>query len=83
MRHSLDFVVLNGVLNFVEKDGGRRIAVPSHMRQGILQKYHGGVYSEHSKLFGAISRCWWWPGMYKDVVEFCRSCPDCAGGGHK
>ena len=89
MSQSRDFVLLNGVLHFVEKGGGRRrIAVPSQMRQSILQKYHGGVYSGHfasSKLFGAISRCWW-PGMYKDVVEFCRSCPDCAvvsGGGRK
>ena len=29
---------------------------------------------------------WWWPGMYKDMVEFCRSCPDFAvvmGGGRR
>ena len=90
VRQSRDFVLIDGVLHFVEKGGGRRrIAVPSHLRQNILQEYHGGVYSGHfasSKLYGAMSRRWWWPGMYKDVVEFCRSCPDCAvvtGGGRK
>ena len=90
VRQSRDFVLIDGVLHFVEKGSGRRrIAVPSHLRQNILQEYHGGVYSGHftsSKLYGAMSRRWWWPGMYKDVVEFCRSCPDCAvvtGGGRK
>ena len=90
VRQARDFVLIDGVLHFVEKEGGRRrIAVPSQLRQNILQEYHGGVYSGHfasSKLYGAMSRCWWWPGMYKDVVEFCRSCPNCAvvmGGGRK
>ena len=90
VRQAQDFVLIDGVLHFVEKGGGRRrIAVPSHLRQNILQENHGGVYSGHfasSKLYGAMSRRWWWPGMYKDVVEFCRSCPDCAvvtGGDRK
>ena len=90
VRQAQDFVLIDGVLHFVEKGGGRRrIAVPSHLRQNILQENHGGVYSGHfasSKLCGAMSRRWWWPGMYKDVVEFCRSCPDCAvvtGGDRK
>ena len=30
------------------------------------------------KLYGTISRNWWWPTVYRDVMEFCKNCPDCA-----
>ena len=82
MLMSQDLVMIDGVAHFVEKGEKRkRVAVPEQSRNIVLQEYHGGVYSGHfscSKLYGAVSSCWWWPGLYKDVVEHCRNCPDCA-----
>ena len=23
----------------------------------------------------ALTRHWWWPGMYTDVVKYCSNCP--------
>ena len=30
------------------------------------------------RLYKALSRHWWWPGMYSDIITFCKSCPQCA-----
>ena len=91
VSQSLHFVILDSILYFVDqKAGGRkRVAVPRHLREGILSQSHGGKYAGHfsgAKLYRAISRSWWWPALYKDAVEYCRNCPDCAvvaGSGRK
>ena len=87
MLMSQDLVMIDEVLHFVEKGGKRkRVAVPEQLRNTVLQEY---LYSGHfscSKVYGAVSCCWWWPGIYKDVVEHCKNCPDCAvvsGFGHR
>lgn len=82
VNEALHFAMINGTLHFVEKGGGRkRVAVPTHLREALLNEAHGGVYAGHfasEKLYGMLCRKWWWPGMYKDTLAFCRSCPDCA-----
>ena len=81
---ALNFVILNKVLYFVEnrKGGGswRRAAVPSHLRKQILADNHGGRNAGHfsgPRLYAALRRKWWWPGMYHDAVEFCKNCGEC------
>ena len=65
-----------------QKAGNRKcVVVPAHLRETILKESHGGVYAGHlsgGKLYGTISRNWWWPTVYKDIMEFCKNCPDCA-----
>ena len=90
VSEAINFEIVDGLLHFIEKGGKhKRVVVPEHLQKMILSEYHGGVYAGHfsgGKLFGAISRSWWWPGMYKDVIAYCRNCPDCAvvsGNGRK
>ena len=82
---ALDFVILNKILYSVEhKRGGgscRRAAVPCHMRKQILADSHGGKnagYFSGPRLYATLRRRWWWPAMYRDAIEFCRSCGECA-----
>lgn len=75
MLMSQDLVMIDGVLHFVEKGGKRkRVAVPEQLRSTVLQEHHGGVYSGHfscSKLYGAVSRSWWWPGTLSKLSRLC------------
>ena len=60
---------------------GKRCVVPFHMRETIMEENHGGQMAKHfsgEKLYKLLRRHWWWPRMYTDVVEHCRSCPECA-----
>ena len=88
---ALHFAVVDGLLYFVDQKAGnrKRVAVPAHLREGILKESHGGVYAGHfsgGKLYSAVCRRWWWPTIYRDVMEFCKNCPDCvvvSGAGRK
>jgi hypothetical protein len=84
------FAIIDKILYFTEKEGKHGcIVAPGHLRRLIIKEYHGGVYGGHfsvGKLVGAISRKWWWASMYRDVVDYCKNCPDCAlvaGTGHR
>ena len=61
------------------------MAVPVHLREGILHESHGGLLAGHfsgAKLYQAVSRLWWWSTLYKDVWN----CPECSivtGAGRK
>ena len=71
------------MLCFVDPKAGnrKRVAVPTHLRERVLEESHGGVYAGHfstGKLYGTVCRNWWWPKVYKDVFDFCKNCPDCA-----
>ena len=65
------------------------MAVPVHLREGILHESHGGLLVRHfsgAKLYQAVSRLLWWSTLYKDVMELCRNCPECSivtGAGRK
>ena len=76
------FVLVDGVLSFLDHNRGdrRRIAVPVHLREKIMRESHSGVYSGHfdgPKLYNTLSQRWWWPGMYNDVLSYCKRCPEC------
>ena len=45
------------------------------LRSRIILEYHNGVLGGHQgrdKTYHRIERDWWWPGMYKDVVVWCK-----------
>ena len=77
------FMLEEDTLYYVDPklDHRRRIAVPSHLKQQILQENHasgmGGHFSGR-RMYGALVRHWWWDGMYRDTVSFARQCPECA-----
>ena len=45
-----------------------------------MEEHHAGVLAGHCsgpRLFKMISRRWWWNQMYKDLIDYVRSCPQC------
>jgi len=45
-----------------------------------MEEHHAGILAGHfsgPRLFKAISRRWWWKHMYRDLMEFAKSCPQC------
>ena len=79
---ALHFSVIDDILFFVvTKNGGqKRCAVPKHLCDQVMTENHSSPMAGHfagGKLYKSLCRHWWWPRMYSDVVEFCRSCPQC------
>ena len=57
-----------------------QIVVPKNCREEILNLAHGSVMAGHlgiNKTYHKILTHFYWPGMKKDVVQFCRSCHVC------
>ena len=80
---ALHFTIIDDVLYFLDtkRGGRRRAAVPSHLQKSILEDYHCGKMAGHfsgARLYTTLSRQWWWRTMYKDAIEFSRSCGECA-----
>ena len=80
---ALQFSVLDGILYFVngEQPNKKQVVVPVQLRQKLLQETHGGILAGHfsaNRLFHTLSHHWWWDTMYKDCVDYCRSCVECA-----
>ena len=77
------YSIVDGILYYVDHrhDNCRRVAVPQHLRERLLQETHGGRHGGHfsnHKIYNTLLKHWWWPGMHADVVTFCKRCPDCA-----
>ena len=77
------FALIDGILYYVDPRHGnrKRIAVPSHLREQLLEENHRGIYSGHfsgNRLYNTLVRHWWWAGMYADAMAFCKRCPECA-----
>ena len=50
-------------------------------REGLIQEAHGGKLAGHlrdAKIFGQLSKSYWWLRMQKEVVYFSRLCETCA-----
>ena len=74
------FTLVNSVLHFTKGNSIPRPIVPRHLRQQLMEDNHRGPYGSHfshNKLFQTISRHWWWQGMYADITQFVRNCPEC------
>lgn len=59
----------------------KRVVVPRHLCKGVLEGEHSSLYGGHfsgRKLYSSFSLHWWWEGLFRDVVNYCNSCPECA-----
>ena len=71
------------------RDSRRRVAVPQHLREKLLEETHRGTYGGYfsgERIYKALVLHWWWDGMYADTIAFCKRCPECAivtGGGRQ
>ena len=61
-----------------------QIVVPWNCRKEILNLAHGSALGGHlgvNKTYCKILTHFYWPGLKKDVVQFCRSCHVCQMAG--
>ncbi|XP_024117097.1 uncharacterized protein LOC112138718 [Oryzias melastigma] len=58
----------------------KRLMVPRDVRDTILSLGHSIPWAGHmgkNKTLACIQRWFHWPGLQKDVTNFCKSCPQC------
>ncbi len=56
------------------------LVVPSILRPLVPEHYHGitkGPHFGQKKLFATLRQYFWWPGMAKQVAQYCRDCVQC------
>lgn len=73
------FVIKEDSLYLLSAEGGR-LVVPESMRLRILQLGHSVPWVGHlgqQKMLARIARRFYWPRLYMDVMDFCKSCPEC------
>ena len=57
-----------------------RLVVPKQLRQQIVEELHqgiGGVHLGHETTLGQLKECFYWPGHYADVQNWCQACVSC------
>jgi len=58
----------------------QRQVLPAGLRLSAIQDLHAGVVAGHlgrNKTLKKVRDRFFWPGVYQDVYEFCRTCPRC------
>ena len=58
-----------------------QVIIPASLRHEILVALHDDPTAGHlgtDKTYEKVHAKYYWPGMYKDIVHWCRSCVDCA-----
>ena len=77
-----------GILCHLWTPGKRRakslctqVVIPASLRHEILVSLHDDPTAGHlgsEKTYEKVRLRYYWPGMYKDIEHWCRSCVDCA-----
>lgn len=73
------FVLRNGKLYRVSAERVQ-LVVPEALRAKVLHLGHTIPWSGHlgkEKTESRISRRFYWPGFHSDIIEYCKSCPEC------
>ena len=74
-------IVEEGVLYKVSHAGDdvvKRIVVPVHRRQSVLEKSHNDLgHLGRDKTLSVAKDRYFWPGLTKDIEEFIKTCPRC------
>ena len=77
------FVLKNGKLVRLSKSKDEvitQLVVPTILRNRILSLSHDTPICAHggrNKTYFVLSQSFFWPGMYRDVKAFCKSCDTC------
>ncbi|KAK6059827.1 hypothetical protein COOONC_02518 [Cooperia oncophora] len=77
---SLDFVIENGQLMLISEEGSFLPIVPQSRRHEVFKEAHNGALGGHfhaRKMYDQLSKTVFWPGMYRDLVRWCRECQIC------
>ena len=71
-------VMVDGVLYFLDPKNNQRAVVPKHLREELIKQLHSGPFAGHfagPRIYSALTPMFWWDGMYSDVVNHCKKCP--------
>lgn len=75
------FIVREGRLYHQSGEGQvEQLVVPKQLREKVLVMGHEIPWSGHLstiKTYERIAARFYWPGLFKEVQEFCRTCPKC------
>lgn len=75
-----DHFVIKDDRLYLQGQEGERLVVPEPMRVKILQLGHSIPWAGHlgqHKTFEKIAARFYWPRLYTDVIDFCKSCSEC------
>jgi len=75
------YELIDDVFYHLVSYGTLRVMPLAKYRCDIIKEAHGGKLNGHlrdAKVFGQVSRTYWWLGMHKKVMKYCRSCEKCA-----
>ncbi|XP_065407431.1 uncharacterized protein LOC135972648 [Chrysemys picta bellii] len=64
----------------------RQLLVPRRLRAGLLHLAHANPWAGHlgrEKTLQRVARRFFWPGIHREVADFCASCPECQRAGPK
>ncbi len=62
-------------------DSWTQFVVPLKLRDEILNELHSDALEGHlgeDKTVGKVRERFYWPGMQRDVIQWIRTCPECA-----
>ncbi|XP_025766300.1 uncharacterized protein LOC112841659 isoform X1 [Oreochromis niloticus] len=74
-----DYVLQNGIL-YHQVGSLLKLVVPQEVRETVLNLGHSIPWAGHlgkHKTTARIKQHFFWPGLYRDVAYFCKSCPQC------
>ena len=87
LRSESFYISQDGLLHHLDRsqrrdpDSFSQLVGPQSMKYEILSNVHNHVAGAHfgvHKAFQKLKQRYWWPGMFKDVEHWCKSCVDCA-----
>ena len=74
------YALIDGVLYRAER-GSLLLIPPTTRRKCLFEEAHHGQFGGHlrdGKVYGQLSKHYWWPRMRKEIAEWCRACLTCA-----
>ena len=74
------YFMVDGVLYYEPADtpGRRRLVVPTHLREAVLDEAHDPIYAGHFSAKKLIQITYHWPGMRGDAYKKSATCVTCA-----
>ena len=77
------YYVIDGILFYegVDMPDRRRLVVPRHLQQKVMEEHHNNPYSGHfavQRMNERVSQYFYWSGMRSDIHKKCMSCIECA-----
>lgn len=75
------YLLKDDVLFYVGKEQTLCIIPPMCDREQFFQEAHSGVFGAHlrdAKIYGELSKHYWWQGMRSDIIRWCQACLVCA-----